>query len=98
LPEIQNQRNYMNKMLFLAVAVGLLILFSAPTQPTGSQENSRSDLNQTVSLAAIPGANDVSENEASISPVLHSRITGLLAGVGLIVFVVANSKPRERRD
>ena len=85
----------MNKMLFLAVAIGLLIFLSASTQPTRTQENSRSDRNQDVSLAAIGRANDLSENEASTSPIPHRRITGFLAGVGLIVFVVANSKRRD---
>jgi len=85
----------MNKMLSLAAAAGLLIFLSAPTPPTGTQENSRSDRNQAASLAAIGLPNDISENEESTSPILHRRITGFLAGVGLIAFVVANSRRRD---
>ena len=84
----------MNKMLFLAIAIGLLILLSPLTQPARTQENPSSDRSPTVSLAAPLRLDHISDNEESTSPVLHSRITGFLAGVGLVVFVVANSKRR----
>jgi len=85
----------MNKMLFLIVAVGLLIFLSASKQPTRTQENSGSDRNQTVAVAAIGRPTDVAQNEESTSPIPHRRITGFLAGVGLIAFVMANSKRRD---
>jgi len=84
----------MNKMLFVPAAIGLLIFLSAPAPPTRTQESSRSDRNQGVSLAAFGLPNDISENEKFTSPILHRRITGFLAGAGLIAFVVANSKRR----
>ena len=85
----------MNKMLFLIVAVGLLIFLSASKQPIRTQENSRSDRNQAVALAAIGRPTDVAGNEDSTIPIPHRRITGFLAGVGLIAFVMANSKRRD---
>jgi hypothetical protein len=85
----------MNKMFFLIVAVGSLIFLSASKQPARTQENSGSDRSQTVALAAIGRPADVTQNEESISPIPHRRITGFLAGAGLIAFVMANSKRRD---
>ena len=85
----------MNKMLFFVVAVGLLIFLSASKQPIRTQENSGPDRNQAVALAAIGRPTDVAENEELTSPIPHRRLTGFLAGVGLIAFVVANSRRRD---
>jgi len=85
----------MNKMLFLIAAVGLLIFWSASKQPTSTQENSGSDRDQAVAFAAIGRPTGVAENADSTSSIPHRRITGFLAGVGLIAFVVANSKRRD---
>jgi hypothetical protein len=84
----------MNKMLFFVVAVGLLIFLSASKQPIRTQENSGPDRNQAVALAAIGRPTDVAQSEES-TPIPHRRITGFLAGVGLIAFVMANSKRRD---
>jgi len=82
----------MNKLMY-CLAMGLLMLFSAPAQQAVTRENSGLDQDAASSFDSIKAA-EVRPQESAI-PVPQRTITGTLVGVGLVGFVVANCKRRK---
>ena len=83
----------MHKLIY-CLAMGLLMLFSAPAEQAVTRGNSTSIAQDHASLFDFTMAADASLNESAI-PAQQRTVTGMLAGVGLMGFVVANCKRRK---
>ena len=90
-PHLKTENN-MRKVIY-CLFMGLLILFSAPANQAATEENSAAGQYHDHSLDYFQGQDSRLAESAIPNP--KRSITGMMAGAGLIGFVVMNAKRKK---